>query len=75
VVIEHSKDVHTAVEVVLVEIIPNLPAEPLIVGSSSNSKSSFSFFEGIWHFFTVILVFFSIFVIMRFVCIFVFDGL
>ncbi|KAK9057285.1 hypothetical protein SSX86_022120 [Deinandra increscens subsp. villosa] len=46
VAIEHSKDADAAVEVVLVEIIPNLPQKPPTVGSSSTSKSSLSFFEG-----------------------------
>ncbi|XP_076882647.1 uncharacterized protein LOC143531185 [Bidens hawaiensis] len=46
VAIEHSKDADMAVEVVLVEIIPNLPKKPSTVGSSSKSKSSLSFNEG-----------------------------
>ncbi|KAI3829628.1 hypothetical protein L1987_03755 [Smallanthus sonchifolius] len=40
VAIEHSKDADAAVEVVLVEIIPNLPEKPLTVCSSSDGETS-----------------------------------
>ncbi|XP_076917814.1 uncharacterized protein LOC143578012 [Bidens hawaiensis] len=46
VAIEHSKDADIAVEVVLLEVIPNLPKKPSTVGSSSNSKSSLGVYEG-----------------------------
>ncbi|XP_076884835.1 uncharacterized protein LOC143534146 [Bidens hawaiensis] len=46
VAIEHSKDADIAVEIVLLEIIPNLPKKPSTVGSSSNSKSALSVHEG-----------------------------
>ncbi|MFS7901856.1 putative ubiquitin system component CUE [Helianthus anomalus] len=46
VAIEHSKDADLAVEVVLVEVIPNLPKKTITVGSSSSSKSSSSLLEG-----------------------------
>ncbi|KAI3742727.1 hypothetical protein L1987_60421 [Smallanthus sonchifolius] len=43
--LEHSKDADAAVEVVLVEIIPFLPDQPLSNGSSSNSLSSLGSFD------------------------------
>ncbi|GKE12296.1 hypothetical protein Tco_1415847, partial [Tanacetum coccineum] len=44
--IEHSKDEDVAVEVVLDEIIPNLPAETRKVSSPKNGKSTLKIYEG-----------------------------
>ncbi|KAI3676507.1 hypothetical protein L1987_86117 [Smallanthus sonchifolius] len=43
--LEHYKDADAAVEVVLVEIIPSFPDQPLTNGSSSNSQSSLGSFD------------------------------
>ncbi|KAI7749809.1 hypothetical protein M8C21_008461, partial [Ambrosia artemisiifolia] len=47
VAIEHSKDADLAAEVVLVDVIPNLPKKAIAVGSPSSSKSSSTVFEAV----------------------------